>query len=202
MSRVGIRPSWALIFLVKVLSAWQSYSVHPIPTCLAYKLQIISAHYRTPLNIWNLILVQDLRHEVFSGGFQSPFGSLFYVGALSNITHQSQRIFSHRHRCLFQVRSCDPIDSQEVRHVGVFILDRFGIPFGFQPIKSALARHSGVQVPVIFPPWGSRGHFGLPVPTYGSTWVVLWLLFCRSAPSTFPVTWSTLKGPFPGVPSR
>ncbi len=32
----------------------------------------------------------------------------------------------------------------------------------------------------------------LPVPTYGSTWVVLWLLFCRSAPSTFPATWSTL----------
>ncbi len=41
----------------------------------------------------------------------------------------------------------------------------------------------------------------LPVPTYGSTWVVLWLLFCRSAPSTFPVTWSTLTGPFRGVPS-
>ncbi len=71
-------------------------------------------------------------------------------------------------------------------------LDRFGIPLGFQPIKSALARHSGVQVPVV-----SR----LPVPTYGSTWVVLWLLFCRSASSTFPVTWSTLKGPFRGVPS-
>ncbi len=52
----------------------------------------------------------------------------------------------------------------------------------------ALARHSGVQVPV-------------PVPAYGSTWVVLWLLFCRSAPSTFPVTWSTLKGPFRLVPS-
>ncbi len=57
---------------------------------------------------------------------------------------------------------------------------------GFQPIKSALVRHSGVQV---------------PVPTYGSTWVVLWLLFFRSAPSTFNVTWSTLKGPFRGVPS-
>ncbi len=33
----------------------------------------------------------------------------------------------------------------------------------------------------------------LRCPTYGSTWVVLWLLFCRSAPSTFPVTWSTFK---------
>ncbi len=44
----------------------------------------------------------------------------------------------------------------------------FGIPFGSQPIKSALARHSGVQVPVV-------------PATYGSTWVVLWLLFCRSA---------------------
>ncbi len=28
------------------------------------------------------------------------------------------------------------------------------------------------------------------------------LLFCRSAPSTFPDTWSTLKGPFWGVPSH
>ncbi len=44
-------------------------------------------------------------------------------------------------------------------------------------------------------------HWYLPYPTYGSTRVVLWLLFCRSAPSTFPVTWSTLKGPFRGVPS-
>ncbi len=33
----------------------------------------------------------------------------------------------------------------------------------------------------------------------GSTWVVLWLLFCRSSPSMFPVIWSTLKGPFRGV---
>ncbi len=64
-------------------------------------------------------------------------------------------------------------------------IDRFGIPMGSQPIKFALARHSGVQV-----------------PTYGSTWVVLWLLFCRSAPSAFPDTWSTLKGPFRGVPSH
>ncbi len=42
----------------------------------------------------------------------------------------------------------------------------------------------------------------LPYPTYGSTWVVLWLLICRSAPSTFPVAWSTFKGPFRRVPSR
>ncbi len=33
-------------------------------------------------------------------------------------------------------------------------------------------------------------------------WVVLWLLFFRSAPSTFPATWSTFKGQFRGVPSR
>ncbi len=31
----------------------------------------------------------------------------------------------------------------------------------------------------------------LPVPTYGSTWVVLWLLFFRSAPFTFPSKRST-----------
>ncbi len=80
------------------------------------------------------------------------------------------------------------------------LLDRFGIPFGFHTIKSALARHSGVQVPVIS---RQRGHVvSFPYPTYGSTWVVLWLLFCRSAPSTFPVTRSTFKGPFRGVPSH
>ncbi len=39
-------------------------------------------------------------------------------------------------------------------------------------------------------------------PTYGSTWVVLWLLSFRSPPSTFPNKRSTLKGPFRGVPSR
>ncbi len=75
----------------------------------------------------------------------------------------------------------------------------------------------------IFPPQGSRGNFGpitelvtqfstikssankdwyLPVPTYGSTWVVLWLLFCRSAPSTFPNKRSSLQGLFRGVPSH
>ncbi len=38
------------------------------------------------------------------------------------------------------------------------LLDRFGIPLGFQPIKSALARHSGVQVPVILSvPTGLHG---------------------------------------------
>ncbi len=63
-----------------------------------------------------------------------------------------------------------------------------------------------------FPPWGHVVIFGsfklfanhdwyLPVPSYGSTWVVLWLLFCRYDPSMFPGTWSTLKGPFQGVPS-
>ncbi len=42
----------------------------------------------------------------------------------------------------------------------------------------------------------------LPYPAYGYTWVVLWLLFFRSAPSTFLATLSTFKGPFRGVPSR
>ncbi len=44
--------------------------------------------------------------------------------------------------------------------------------------------------------------FDLPYPAYGYTWAVLWLLFFRSAPSTFPATWSTFKGPFRRVPSR
>ncbi len=78
-----------------------------------------------------------------------------------------------------------------------FYLINFGIPFGSRPIKSALARHSGVQVPVV-----PAKRVTWSYPPYGSTWVVIWLLFCRSAPSTFPVTWSTFKGPFRGVPSR
>ncbi len=84
------------------------------------------------------------------------------------------------------------------------LLDCFGIPLGFQPIKSALARQSGVQVPVISRHDGHMVILDQSQSWYfpGSSWVVLWLLFCRSAPSTFPVTWSTLKGPFRGVPSR
>ena len=102
----------------------------------------------------------------------------------------------------------------------VFYLINFGIPLGSHTIKPALARHTGVQVPVVpakVITWSFltnhkarsvwalvyRGnHFCLPYPTYGYTWVVLWLLFFRSAPSTFPDTWSTFKGPFRGVPSR
>ena len=33
-----------------------------------------------------------------------------------------------------------------------------------------------------------------PVPAFGSIWVVLWLLFLRSAPSTFPLQQVTLCG--------
>ncbi len=64
-----------------------------------------------------------------------------------------------------------------------FYLVNFGIPLGSHPIKSAQARHTGVQVPV--------------VPAKRVTWS-----FFRSAPSTFPATWSTFKGPFRGVPSH
>ncbi len=64
------------------------------------------------------------------------------------------------------------------------------------------SRHEG-HVVIFGPITGlANQYWYLPVPTYGSTWVVLWLLFCRSAPSTFPVTWSTLKSPFRGVPSH
>ncbi len=38
--------------------------------------------------------------------------------------------------------------------------------------------------------WSSKDAV-VPVRTYGSTWVVLWLLFFRSAPSTFPNKQST-----------
>ncbi len=48
------------------------------------------------------------------------------------------------------------------------------------------------------PPGSGQSHISQynwlpPVPTYGSTWVVLWLLFFRSAPSTFPTKRSTHK---------
>ncbi len=45
---------------------------------------------------------------------------------------------------MFAVKTCD-----ELYHF-MFSIDRLGIPLGSQPIKSTLARHSGVQVPVIF----------------------------------------------------
>ncbi len=43
----------------------------------------------------------------------------------------------------------------------------------------------------VFPP---------PVPIYGSIWVVLWLLFFRSAPSTFPQRTGHLFGAISGSP--
>ncbi len=58
--------------------------------------------------------------------------------------------------------------------------------------------------------WASFGQFKQantrslsPVPAFGSILVVLWLLFFRSAPSTFP-SWAGYpsRSLFPGVPSR
>ncbi len=88
-----------------------------------------------------------------------------------------------------------------------FYLVSFGIPLGSHTIKPALARHTGVQVslvPAKVITWSflANQYWHLSYPTYGCAWVVLWLLFFRSAPSTFPDTWSTFKGPFRGVPSR
>ncbi len=51
------------------------------------------------------------------------------------------------------------------------------------------------QVPDFFRLWGH-------MVNGWSTWVVLWLLFFRSAPSTFPNKRSAHRGPFPEVPSR
>ncbi len=85
----------------------------------------------------------------------------------------------------FAVRTCDGL------YHFIFSIDRVGISFGFQTIIWTFARHL-VSRCLYFPATGI---------TYGSTWVVLWLLFCRSAPSTFPNKRSTLQGPFRGVPS-
>ncbi len=61
------------------------------------------------------------------------------------------------------------------------LLDRFGIPFGFHAIKSALARHSGVQVPVISRHEGHVVTFGtfhiLPTGLHG-----LCFGFCFAGP--------------------
>ncbi len=113
-----------------------------------------------------------------------------------------------------------------------FLLDCFGIPLGFQPIKSALARHSGVQVPVIFcheGPWSfwinHRARFVIfgrkresPFCQFSEDCLIIQTT-CQSilVPSSsylrvymgcalafvlqVPVTWSTLKGQFRGVPS-
>ncbi len=75
----------------------------------------------------------------------------------------------------FAVKTCDGL------YYFIFSIDRVGIPFGFQPIIWTFVRHT-VSMCLI------------PVPTYGSTWVVLWLLFFRSAPSTFPNKRSTHWG--------
>ncbi len=111
----------------------------------------------------------------------------------------------------FAVKTCDGL------YHFMFSIDRVGIPFGFQTIMWTFVRHT-VSRCLTFPAFGvtwsiwtnhrprcvsfvNKDWF-LPVPTYGSTWVVLWLLFFRSAPSTFPSKRSTHRGPFPGVPSR
>ncbi len=78
-----------------------------------------------------------------------------------------------------------------------FYLVNFEIPLGSHTIKPALARHTGVQVSLV-----PAKVITWSYPTCGCPWVVLWLLFFRSAPSTFPDTRSTFKGPFRGVPSR
>ncbi len=57
--------------------------------------------------------------------------------------------------CLLSVSVC--VRGCSVRHLMLIVLSvhfafylvNFGIPFGSHPIKSALARHTGVQVPLV-----------------------------------------------------
>ncbi len=77
----------------------------------------------------------------------------------------------------------------------------------FEVTRSLWTNHRRCYISLWCPWESSHVYFAnknwlLPVPTYRSTWVVLWLLFFRSAPSMFPNKWSTHRGPFPGVPSR
>ncbi len=88
-------------------------------------------------------------------------------------------------------------------------MDWLETPFGFQPIVWTFVRHtvssravnwdSRVQGPVS-PGYASQYNWLPPVPTYGSTWVVLWLLFFRSAPSTFPQQTVHFLGSVSGTP--
>ena len=89
---------------------------------------------------------------------------------------------SYGYGTCFVVKTCD-----ELYHFIVSI-DRLGIPFGFQTIIWSFARHP-VSRCLTFPAIGVTWS----IWTYGSTWVVLWLLFFRSAPSTFPNKRSTLR---------
>ncbi len=87
------------------------------------------------------------------------------------------------------------------------LLDHFGIPFGSQSIKSALARHSGVQVPVVSRHEGhvvilDQSQRSLLVPSISYLRVYMGCALAFVLQVTFPVTWSTFKGPFRGVPSR
>ncbi len=78
----------------------------------------------------------------------------------------------------------------------MFSIDRVGIPFGSQTIIWTLARHlvsRCLYFPATVITWSIWTNHR---STYRSTWVVLWLLFCRSAPSTYPNKRSTLQGPF------
>ncbi len=95
-------------------------------------------------------------------------------------------------------------------------MDRIETPYGFQSIVWPFVRHT-VSMCLIFPAlpevakvtWARltnhrqcKSIVNPPDPTYGSTWVVLWLFVFRSAPSTFPNRQSTFRGPFPEVPSH
>ncbi len=72
-------------------------------------------------------------------------------------------------------------------------MDRIETPLGSQSIVWTFVRHTASRCLIFTAP---------PVPTYGSTWVVLWPFVFRSAPSTFPHRQSTFRGLFPGVPSH
>ncbi len=106
----------------------------------------------TPLNNFDI----DLQHW--------PLTLIFKTLKWENV-HSSRHSY-----CLTQVESCSALllrsavgKTHDLRSDLWWIiplrilLDHFGIPFGSQPIKSALARHSGVQVlsvsAIIYPRW-------------------------------------------------
>ncbi len=158
---------------------------------------------------------QEVRDALFQYLWNNPISVQSHVlwiplGKASNLGWNSLSLqyvaVSCGYDTCFAVRICDGSC-----HL-TFSMDPVGIPFGFQPIIWTFVRHT-VSRCLIFPRprshgqvWTNHRHcqynWPLPVPTYGSTWVVLWLLFFRSTPSTFPHKRSTHRGPFPGVPSH
>ncbi len=138
--------------------------------------------------------------------------SIFFQHGHQNFSHLrdnfSSRQRGHQDLLLWVVvvscgyGTCFAVRTSDGLYHFIFTIDRVGIPFGFQPIIWTFVRHTVSKCLIFNGPkvmWSGLAPSSSYLRT--STWVVLWLLFFRSAFSTFPHKRSTHRGPFPGVPS-